>query len=101
MPVQIDFVIEDSDGQHHPLETRLLTLSTEEQEEFKLADQRQKSYRQKVVDAGAMEIVETGYVWVDQEAAEKNKPTDPVWHNYFNRWLKETNQTFKEIRKII
>ena len=66
------------------------TLSTQEQEEFWLADIRQKEFRQVVIDQGNLEVVKDGYVWKDNTAQKQNKPNDPTWSVYWHRWQQET-----------
>jgi hypothetical protein len=82
------------------------TLSVREQEEFRLAQQRQYDIRQEFVDAGALTVdptkqKNTPYIWKDSESANKNKPKDPVWAVYWDRYLTETNTTFEIIETEI
>jgi hypothetical protein len=71
------------------LENWVLTLSQEEQQEFSKARERQYAYRQVAMDKGNMEIVPEGYKWRDEDAHTENKPNDPIWVKYFERWLSE------------
>lgn len=82
------------------------TLSVHEQEEFRLAQQRQYKIRQEFVDAGALTVdtikqKNTPYIWKDSEAANKNKPKDPIWAVYWDRYLSETNTIFEIIETEI
>ena len=71
------------------------TLSKQEQQEFQAADVRQKQYRQVAIEKGDMTIDSDGnYIWKDSATAEKNKPFDPVWLIYFNRWQEECGIVF-------
>ena len=70
------------------------TLTQAEQDEFRLADIRQKEFRKLVVDQGNLTVTDTGYVWKDQEALAVNKPHDPTWDLYWTRWQKETGAQF-------
>jgi hypothetical protein len=70
------------------------TLPKEEQDEFRLADIRQLEFRKQVVDQGNMQVTNDGYIWKDQIALDTNKPTDPIWQIYWNRWLDETGVEF-------
>ena len=70
------------------------TLSKEEQDEFRLADIRQKEFRKIVVDQGNLEITDDGYVWKDADAEKVNKPHDPTWQIYWARWINETGVQF-------
>ena len=72
----------------------IATLSQEEQDEFRLADIRQKEFRQEVINQGQLIVNDTGYVWKDQEALAVNKPHDPTWDLYWTRWQKETGAQF-------
>jgi hypothetical protein len=72
----------------------IATLTQEEQDEFRLADIRQKEFRKLVVDQGNLTVTDTGYVWKDQEALAVNKPHDPTWDLYWSRWQKETGVQF-------
>ena len=73
----------------------IYTLSEHEQQEFKMADKRQKQHRQVAIDHGDMIIdSDGGYIWKDSTTSKKNKPSDSVWLNYFNRWQKECGVVF-------
>lgn len=78
------------------------TLSKEEQTRFEEARTRQHRHRQEVIDRGDMIITENGYEWRDPAAAEKNKPSDEIWLEYWDRWLKECkiefNNRWEEIK---
>jgi hypothetical protein len=70
----------------------LSSLSIEEQEEYKSANIRQKSYRQQIIDEGKMSIGEQKeYIWPDYKTMKKGKPEDPIWRQYFDRFLAENN----------
>ena len=73
------------------------TLPQAEQDEYALANARQLAFRQQVIDEGVLELspinsegTDIGYTWIDQEAADIGKPTDPTWYVYWNRWINET-----------
>jgi hypothetical protein len=70
------------------------TLSKEEQDEFRLADIRQKEFRKMVVDQGNLVVTNDGYVWKDKDAEKVNKPHDPTWDLYWGRWITETGVVF-------
>jgi hypothetical protein len=72
------------------------TLTVEEQLEFYAADKRQKQLRQNVVDEGKLVFDDTlsQYIWKDKDTFHVNKPSDPVWQIYWDRWLKEENIIF-------
>ena len=70
------------------------TLSKEEQDEFRLADIRQKEFRKQVVDQGNLQVTNGGYVWKDKDALNIGKPTDPTWQIYWQRWINETGVQF-------
>ena len=77
----------------------LETLPQSEQDEFRLADIRQKEFRKTVVDQGNLTVTKDGYVWKDEDAMNTGKPTDPTWLIYWNRWQAETGVQFT-IEKI-
>jgi hypothetical protein len=70
------------------------TLSTEEQDEFRQADIRQKDFRKSVVDQGNLKVTDAGYVWKDKDTLNIGKPTDPTWQIYWTRWINETGVIF-------
>jgi len=73
------------------------TLPQAEQDEFAQAKIRQEAHRQPFIDDGRLSIVEEGYEWIDQEAADLGKPTDSVWIGYWSRWIEETGVKFSII----
>ena len=70
------------------------TLSTEQQDEFRQADIRQKEFRKQVVDQGNLQVTNDGYVWKDKDSLNTGKPTDPTWQIYWIRWIHETGVQF-------
>lgn len=73
------------------------TLPQAEQDEYALANARQLAFRQQVIDGGVLALspfnsegTDIGYTWINQEAADIGKPTDPTWYVYWNRWINET-----------
>ena len=70
------------------------TLSKEEQDEFQLADIRQKEFRKIVVDQGNLTVTNDGYVWKDKDTLNTGKPTDTTWQIYWTRWINETGVQF-------
>ena len=77
------------------------TLTKEEQDEFRLADIRQKEFRKIVVEQGNLEVTNDGYVWKDKDALTTNKPTDPTWQMYWTQWINETGVQFSIEQKEI
>jgi len=88
------------------------TLSADEQAEFRAAKQRQEDYRQASIDSGDMirdfssvdpndPTSQPVYVWRDEETARKGKPFDPIWKDYWNRYLAETGIEFDIIETEI
>jgi hypothetical protein len=73
--------------------TWIKTLSESEQQEFKEATQRQEAIRQQFIDSGKMAIGHGGYIWREQDNDPIQKPNDPVWDSYWQRWLTETDQS--------
>jgi len=72
----------------------ILALTQSEQDEFRLADIRQKEFRKQVVDQGNLQVTDDGYIWKDKDALTTNKPTDPTWQIYWQRWIDETGVQF-------
>ena len=72
----------------------IATLTQEEQDEFRLADIRQKEFRKLVVDQGNLTVNNNGYVWKDNDALNTGKPTDPTWQMYWNQWIAKTGVQF-------
>jgi hypothetical protein len=72
----------------------IATLTQAEQDDFAQAKIRQEAHRQPFIDDGRLSIVEEGYAWKDQETADLGKPTDPVWIEYWSRWINETGVKF-------
>ena len=72
------------------------TLTVEEQLEYYAANKRQKQFRQDAVDEGRLVFDDTlrQYIWKDKDAYHVNKPSDPVWMKYFERWIEEENIIF-------
>jgi hypothetical protein len=95
MPILSKFIYTWPDGRT-PIDLYqwLTTLPAEEQEEFRLADIRQKEFRKQVVDQGNMQITNDGYVWKDKNSLNIGKPTDPIWAIYWDRWINETGVQF-------
>ena len=73
------------------------TLPRAEREEFYQAKERQEAHRQQAIDAQRMELSKGTYVWKNNDEAKKNKPSDPTWVKYFQRYLRETNTQFKVV----
>ena len=83
----------------------IASLSPEEQSEFHAAKTRQEAYRQEAIDRGDLvrdfstvdpkdPTSQPSYVWRDEETAKKNKPSDEIWRNYWDRWIKEVDVQF-------
>jgi len=68
----------------------ITTLSKEEQDEFRLADIRQKEFRKLIIDQENLKLTNDGYVWKDKVG----KPSDPTWLIYWNRWRIENGVQF-------
>ena len=102
MAIKWEFENYTTDGsQFISLDQWVATLSEEEQEIYKKADKRQKSYRQEKVTEGKLEVVQDGYIWENEEAEKINKEIDPIWSDYFFRWQQETKSSVRLTRKEI
>jgi hypothetical protein len=90
------FISTYQDGTLAKQEDWLKTLPLEEQLEFADADKRQKQLRQDAIDEGRLVYSDTSreYIWKDKDTFHINKPADPGWMIYWDRWLKEENIIF-------
>jgi hypothetical protein len=70
------------------------TLPEVEQQEFKDSERRQHAFRDRAIAEGLMQKVGDNYIWRDEEAKQINKPHDPVWFKYWERYLQETGTEF-------
>jgi len=80
------------------------TLPEQEKAEFQAGQVKQNEYRQAAIDAGKLKInLETGkpisYTWTSPEALTENKPHDPVWQKYWDRYHNETGIVFELVAK--
>lgn len=95
MPVLMKMVWEYPNNKKTTIEDWVKTLPIEEQKEFYDAQKRNLEFREQAIKEGRMVIVHDDYVWKNEAEYDKNKPHDPVWSSYFQRWLKETGIKFK------
>jgi hypothetical protein len=73
-------------------------LPESEQEEFYQSKIRQENFRQQAVDQGRLqEITGNHYTWKNKQEAEINKETDPIWAQFWNRYLQETQTQFNVV----
>lgn len=109
MAIKQEFKYTVPDGQEYiSFEDWIETLPQGEQDEFNAARDRQFGIRSEFVNSGTLQVLKTDeieknypYIWKDADAAKKNKPNDPVWLTYWDRYLKETNTTFEIIETEI
>lgn len=84
-------------------------LPADQNLEFNQARQRQEAHRQAAIDRGDLirdwskvdisdPTSQPTYIWKDAETEHKNKPADPVWLQYWDRYLTETNTTFEIVK---
>jgi hypothetical protein len=98
MAVSQRFVFEWPDGVTPVLFMNWIKLLSEsEQDEFNQAKIRQEAHRQQAIDDQRMTMVKDAYVWKNQIESKKKKPSDPVWVEYFERYLQETQTQFKMV----
>lgn len=72
----------------------LSTLPEEDQIRFNQARKAMDEGRQRAIDEGRLVAInEEGYIWKDDEALEIHKYQDPIWKEYYDRWLLETGIT--------
>lgn len=89
-------------GNRITLENWVKTLSQEEQDRFFKARENNYAARQVAIDQGRMTITkDNNYVWANEQEYHKNKEHDPVFVDYFNRYLKENNIEFKQHVKYV
>ena len=74
-------------------------LTPEEQTEFYEAQKRNIQLREEAIAQGRMIETDEGYLWKNDEEYDKGKENEPVWQNYWYRWIKETGITL-QIEKI-
>ena len=97
------------DGVWITLNDWIATLPEDQQTEFHSAEARQIAIRSQVIEQGTLALARSAtntrgtidYVWKDEAAAQQNKPRDPIWYQYFDRYLKENNITFEIIERKI
>lgn len=86
----------------------ILTLPIEQQQEFAIANANQLQFREEsiargdlIVDSSAANDADVNaspvYVWKDAETAERGKTTDPVWIEYWNKYLEATGIKFEVV----
>ena len=83
----------------------ILTLPVDQRNNFYSAEKRQLEYRSQKVQEEQLAVDfsihadrrGSNYVWKDSEAAEENKPWDPIWLTFFNRYLSENGITLNII----
>jgi len=94
MTIVQKFIWEYPDGIQSTLDDWVLTLSEYEQKRFEEARKNTDIGRQQAIDEGRLILTDDGqYTWKDQEAFAQHKYQDPIWEEYFNRWLTETGIT--------
>ena len=102
MPIKWEFEWYTTDGSNFiTIDDWIKTLTSEEQEEYREANARHKSYRADAINSGNFDLVDGSYVWKDGEAEQHAKPNDPIWLEYWDRWQRETNSTCRLIRTEI
>lgn len=86
-------VVSNNDAEIVTLHEWVATLNRYEQELFRQADIRQVKHRQNAIDRGDLVLDSTTneYVWRDKETANKGKPTDRVWLEFWNRYVDQCN----------
>ena len=72
-------------------------LSPEDRARYDAAAKRQHDARSEAIESGdmVMDWDNQKYVWRDEETAKHNKPTDPEWLEFWERYLSETQTIFK------
>ena len=104
MPVKTEFILSSNNNEKIvTMDEWVALLSTEEQEKFQRAWDRQRKFRQDAIDKGDMIIDKTNtneesYIWKDEETARANKKNDGTWVTFWNRYLAENNLKFEVIK---
>lgn len=96
MPVRHRFVYEWPEGiKPITFDQWVQNLDQQEKQEFLEAKRRQIDHRTRAIQQHRMKIEQGSYVWATEQIAQENKPTDPVWYRYFQRYLTETQTKFR------
>ena len=99
MPVKHEFKYNNASIDLHQW---INTLSISEQQTFKEAQDRQFATRQLHIDSGDLKVEIKDsiqyYVWKDEETERIGKKQDPIWMQYFNRYLSENNIQFEVVK---
>ena len=77
------------------------TLSIEDQNRYRDANIRQKTYRQEKVNEGNLVVADDDYIWKDETAENINKENDPIWLEYWDRWQVETSSSCRMVKEKI
>ena len=77
------------------------TLSIEDQNRYRDANIRQKTYRQEKVNEGNLVVADDDYIWKDETAENINKENDPIWLEYWDRWQVETSSSCRMVKEEI
>ena len=110
MPIVQKFQYKFSDGTilEDPMEIFMLrkkwleSLPVANQQEYELADIRQKKLRDQIIDSGKLVVDEnTNFVWKTTDDKLKGKPTDPVWQKYFDQFLSDNKMEFLIVEEEI
>jgi hypothetical protein len=108
VPVKQEFKFTPAEGKELiTLHQWVSTLSENEQEEFRQAEQRQLEFRQKVVESNKLTVIKNSsdntvpddYIWdnahVENKTILEYKDHDDTWLVYWKRYLAETETKFE------
>ena len=110
MPIANEFIYTVAPGSVWiSLSDWVKTLPDDQQTEFCAAKARQRIFRSQAIDQGNLAVISNTsndrglefYIWKDDAAEKLNKPHDPIWDQYFYRYLKENNITLTIIKREI
>ena len=114
VPVKQEFKFTPREGQELiTLHQWVATLTENEQEEFRQAEQRQLEFRQKVVESNKLTVIKNSsddtvpddYIWDDAHVENKTKleykDHNDLWVSYWFRYLEETGITFEIVETKI
>lgn len=107
MPIRVNFVYEWPPGVtpiyfHEWIES----LPPNDQINAKLSVERQSEIRSKYVESGTMKMgrlspTASFYEWKDHDSFETNKPSDPEWGIFWNRYITETQTIFTMVTEEV
>ena len=101
MPLKQIFKYTYPDNKEITIDDWIKTKTPEEQDSFYKSRENNYRIRQVAVDSGRMQLNKNDdgvfYVWANEDEFNKGKDHDPIFVEFFNRYLEETNVKFEVI----